>query len=360
MELYSIIKNYGPGNVLLWKFSGEDFNDNSQLIVNDAEEAIFIYDGKILEIFKGGKYTLNSDNYPFINGLRRMITGGVNPFSCKVYFISKAHKLEILWGTDSPIQIRDAEFKFMVGIRARGSYSLKIDDSKNFYLKLVGNNISSYAVEDVQKSFKSLFIMNIKNKLANLMSDMKMTVLDMSSQLEKTSSQMKPLLQPIFDEYGLKIINFYIVDISIPEDDPNYQRISEAYSKKASVKIQGEDWSRIQTSEILKDAVNNPNGGMATLGAQLGAGLAVGTVAGSGMGHGVITPLTSISALSPQNESSLSENKCLNCGLNNESNAKFCQECGNPIPVKKQYCANCGAELKPNAKFCIDCGTKRV
>ena len=350
MELYSIIKNDGPGNVLLWKFRGEDFNDNSQLIVNDAEEALFIYDGKIIQTFTGGKYTLNTDNYPFIKGLRKMITGGVNPFSCKVYFINKIHRLELLWGTDSPIQIRDSEFKFMVGIRARGSYSLQIEDSKNFYLKLVGNNTQGYTIEEVQKSFKSVFVMHIKNKLATVMKEMNMTVLDMSTQLISIANEMKPQLQTVFDEYGLKIVNFYIIDISIPEDDPNYKRISEAYSKKASVDIQGQDWSKIQTAEILRDAVNNPNGGMGAFGAQLGAGLAVGSVMGSGMAQNVISPLEKTNPPASPNPVVVN---CVECGASNDGTAKFCSECGKPLP-KKQFCSNCGSEMKPGAKFCIE------
>lgn len=359
MELYSVIKNLGPGNVLLWKFPGEDFNDNSQLIVNESEEALFVYDGVIQSVFTGGKYTLNTDNYPFIKSLRKLMSDGVNPFNCKVYFINKIHKLELLWGTDSPIQIRDAEFMFMVGIRARGSYSLRVDNAKNFYLKLVGNNMPSYSVDDVQKSFKSVFVMHIKNNLANIMKELKMTVLDMSTQLISIATDLKPQLQSIFDEYGLSIVNFYIIDISIPDDDPNYQRISEAYSKKASLKIQGSDWSKIQTAEILKDAVNNPNGGMGAFGAQLGAGLAVGSTMGIGMAQNVISPLSAPVPIPTVASTDLSETKCQKCDTVNDSSAKFCLECGEPFPAKKQYCIKCGTEMKPSAKFCIECGTKK-
>ena len=72
MELYSVIKNDAPRGqkFAIWKFYGEDFKNGSQLIVNEAEEAIFVKDGMIQNIFSAGKYTLDTNNYPFITAFR--------------------------------------------------------------------------------------------------------------------------------------------------------------------------------------------------------------------------------------------------------------------------------------------------
>lgn len=45
--------------------------------------------------------------------------------------------------------------------------------------------------------------------------------------------------------------------------------------------------------------------------------------------------------------------KCLNCSHINTDGAKFCQECGSPLPHK---CTNCGTINDPQAKFCMNCG----
>lgn len=47
---------------------------------------------------------------------------------------------------------------------------------------------------------------------------------------------------------------------------------------------------------------------------------------------------------------------CASCDTENESDAKFCIECGSSL--KKKDCASCGAENKNNAKFCAQCGQK--
>ena len=47
--------------------------------------------------------------------------------------------------------------------------------------------------------------------------------------------------------------------------------------------------------------------------------------------------------------------KCLNCGAELDAGAKFCMECGTPVPQVKK-CVQCGMELPLKAKFCFGCG----
>ena len=48
--------------------------------------------------------------------------------------------------------------------------------------------------------------------------------------------------------------------------------------------------------------------------------------------------------------------KCVECGAEVASGAKFCSECGAKI-IRKIFCSECGTELKPDQKFCSECGT---
>ena len=85
-----VIKNTGPGELLIWRQPEEDFNTNSTLIVMPGEEAIFIKGGNIEEVFGNGTYKLSTENYPFISRLRNAFTGGISTFNCVVYFVRKA------------------------------------------------------------------------------------------------------------------------------------------------------------------------------------------------------------------------------------------------------------------------------
>lgn len=374
LELYSVIKNDKPTDELVWKFWGEDFNNNSQLIVMESEEALFVKDGVIVETFTGGKYTLNTSNYPVIGRLRRFISGGESAFNCKVYFIDKTHKLELFWGTDSPIQIRDAEFGFMVQVSARGSYSVQIKDSKKFFNKLVGN-VQTFSTLEINTYFRTVFQTKMKTKLATIMKEQNKTILDMNTELEKIAEEMTPEFENVLDEYGIRLVNLYISDISIPETDPNYALINDAYAQKGILKVQGETWGKLSAKELLKDLANNPGaGGVAAAGAGMGMGMAAGGVFGNlanqmfepmqkqvqNDSNVAQTPTTSRFAPKSQTEKKDEDTmKCPNCGTTISKNTKFCSECGIKIENKEIFCKNCGNKMSTTSKFCENCGTRR-
>ena len=276
--LYSVIKNDRPFDELVWKAPIEDFNTNTQVIVMESEEALFVKDGIVVETLGGGRHTLNTANYPFIEKLQKVVSGGTSPYSCQIYFIDKAHKLELLWGTDSPIQMRDAEYNFAVGVRARGSYSIQVNDAKKFFVKLVGNTFS-FTKEELNNRFRSAFQMKIKTIVATAMKNSHLTILDMNTELETISKMAETELAEVLDEYGIRLVNFYVSDISIPENDPNYAIINSAYAnshaKNIEAKIEGDNWGKFTAKELLKDIANNPNaGGAAAMGAGIGVGAA--------------------------------------------------------------------------------------
>jgi len=53
-----VIKNSGPGELLIWRQPEEDFNTNSTVVVMPGEEAIFIKGGVIEQVFENGSYRL--------------------------------------------------------------------------------------------------------------------------------------------------------------------------------------------------------------------------------------------------------------------------------------------------------------
>ena len=65
-----VIKNSGPGELLIWRQPEEDFNTNSTLIVMPGEQAVFIKGGTVEQVFENGTYKLSTENYPFISRLK--------------------------------------------------------------------------------------------------------------------------------------------------------------------------------------------------------------------------------------------------------------------------------------------------
>jgi hypothetical protein len=48
--------------------------------------------------------------------------------------------------------------------------------------------------------------------------------------------------------------------------------------------------------------------------------------------------------------------ECSKCKAKNRSGAKFCGECGEPLPGSEAKCGNCGAMVPADKKFCGSCG----
>lgn len=280
-----VIKNSGQGNLLIWRQPEEDFNTNSTLIVMPGEEAIFVNDGQIEQIFSNGTYKLDTNNYPFISRLRNAFSGGISTFNCVVYFVRTAVSMEIFWGTDSPIQVRDPIFSIICDVRARGSYKVAISDSGKFLTKLIGNNICFKTQEELTEFFRSEFLMHIKSKLAEAIKSSGEELIGINSRQAEIAGKVSEVINTIFDDYGISLQVFSIESIDIV-DNENRQKLEDAISSKGVMGILGDNWDKQKQFELLKDVANNPNsGGIAGLGAGLGMGLGAGNAFGNMAGN---------------------------------------------------------------------------
>ena len=286
-----VIKNSGPGELLIWRQPEEDFNTNSTLVVMPGEEAIFIKGGVVEQVFENGTYKLSTENYPFISRLRNVFTGGISTFNCVVYFVRKALSMEILWGTSSPIQVRDPVMMIMTSVRARGAYKVTIENGAKFLTELRGNNIPFTVQDELTKYFDNQFQQHIKSSIAKAMLNAHREILGICADQVSLAQNIQPILQEIFDDYGIKLVTFSIAGIDIPENDPNRQKLEDAFASRGVMNILGADWGRQQASEILRDVASNPGaGGIAATGAGVGMGMAAGGVLG-GMAQQMFAPM---------------------------------------------------------------------
>ena len=279
-----VIKNSGSGELLIWRQPEEDFNTNSTLIVMPGEEAIFIKGGTVEQTFENGTYHLSTENYPFIGRLRNAFTDGVSTFNCVVYFVRTAHSVEIRWGTDSPIQVRDKLLGIATKLRCRGSYKIQIDNPVTFLDKLIGNNVPFQLQEELNKYFINEFQSKIKSVIARAINESNTEILGIDARLDEFSEIIEPYMQEILDDYGLKCVKFVVAAIDIDDDElrrrydeigmDSIAKLRGAQADKAVMGILGDDWARQQAANILGDLANNPGaGGVAAAGAGMGMGI---------------------------------------------------------------------------------------
>ncbi len=288
-----VIKNTGPGDLLIWRQPEEDFNTNSTLIVMPGEQAIFVKGGNIEQVFENGTYQLSTNNYPFISRLRNAFTGGISTFNCVVYFVRKADSKEILWGTATPIQLRDKVWGIRTEARVRGAYKVRIENPAKFLEKLAGNNNRYETQSDLNKYFNNEFQGKFKSAVSRFLNALQRELIGIDEYMDEISQQIHPDIDEILSEYGMKCVSFSIAGMDIDTtkydtlDESQLQLIAETrkhQGDRAGLDILGADWSRVKDYEIKKDLVNNDSaGGIASLGAGLGMGIgaigAFGTVA---------------------------------------------------------------------------------
>ena len=71
----SVIKYEGKNDSFVWKHPIEDFNWGSQLIVHESQEAIFMMNGRALDLLGPDRYTLETENLPLIGRVVDAPTG---------------------------------------------------------------------------------------------------------------------------------------------------------------------------------------------------------------------------------------------------------------------------------------------
>lgn len=285
-----IIKNSGPGDLLIWKQPEEDFNTNSKVVVMPGEVAIFINEGNVEQVFESGTYQLSTNNYPFISRLRNAFSGGISGFHCVVYFVRTAHSEEIRWGTDTPIQVRDKVWGIRTDLRARGSYKIQIDNPVKFLEKLLGNNIGYETQEGLNKYFMNEFQSKIRTIIATGVNELNTELIGLDAKLDEFSQKLEPLIDEELQEYGMRCKNFNIAALDV--DDEKYNAMDEAQveairkrniaaGNRAEMDILGENWGKFQAANIMQDIAQNPNAGaIGTMGAGLGVGMMAGGMFG--------------------------------------------------------------------------------
>ncbi len=250
--LISVIKYEGANDVFVWKHPTEDFNLGSQLIVHESQEALFFCDGRALDLFGSGRYTLETQNIPVISELYKLPTGGDAIFHSEVYFINLVTQMGIKWGTDSKVRLFDPASGLYIEIGACGNFNLRVNDSRKLIIKLVGAERSLAQGEILDNGiayrsgmFKALVMNKVKSNLARVIKEQNINILEIDAYLDTLSEIMRSVINETLDEYGLVMPEFYITSVITPDDDPNFKRLKQQFADK-TLKVREEEIRRAE------------------------------------------------------------------------------------------------------------------
>lgn len=243
-----------------------DIKLGAQLIVNENQEAVFFRDGKAMDRFSPGRYTLTTANVPLITRILT-IPWEKSPFQCQVYYIGKQTFLDQKWGTRQPITFRDPDFG-MVRLRSFGKYSFRVADSEVLINTLVGTQ-GKYTTEEATSFLRDMIVA----RLTDLLGTLKAGMLDLPSRYDEVASGTRAKVAEDFAKYGLELVDFFVNAITPPEE------VQKAIDARSSMGAVGD------LNAFIKFQAANSMQKMAESG---GSGGAMGM--GMGAGFGMMMP----------------------------------------------------------------------
>ena len=249
MAVIDVVKmDFAPG-VFARKFPGQELSAKTQLIVSESQEAVFIKEGKAYGPFGPGRYKLDSRNYPILTPLIKIFTKD-SPFTAEVWFIQRAFKLDVKWGTAGAIQVEDPKYHIMLPVRGFGQYGIRIVDSTKFLVKLVGT-LPAFTEKTLSDYFRGVIVTRVKDLIGEYMIDKQVSVLQLAARLTDISKEIERQVSEEYEEFGVRIVKFNVNSISTDENDPAVKKLREALAKKAEMDIIGYTYQQERSFDTL-------------------------------------------------------------------------------------------------------------
>ncbi len=248
-------------DTMVWRFDrrGQAIKYGAKLTVREGQAAVFIHEGQLADVFQPGLYMLETNNMPILTTLQHWDHGFQSPFKSEVYFVNTTRFNDQKWGTKNPIMARDPEFG-PVRLRAFGTYAMRVSDPGKFLTEIVGTD-GEFTSDEISFQIRNIIVQEASQVLAKA----GIPVLDMAANLADLGKVIANAIAPKVAEYGLSIPEFYIENISLPEE------VEKALDRRTSMGVVG-DLNRYMQYNAA-ESMSQPGSAM---GSAMGAGMGMG------------------------------------------------------------------------------------
>jgi excisionase family DNA binding protein len=246
-----------------------DFRIGSQVIVREAQNAVFFRDGKALDSFGAGRHTITTANVPLLVDFIGKAFGERSPFTAEVYFVSLREFANQKWGTPQPILVRNPGVGLGIALlQGYGNYGFQVHDPQQVVTQLVGA-ISGYRMKDIQSRLRSMLLSKLQDLLGETTEAS--SVPELIGLIEEIGAGVRAKAQDDFRALGFTLKSFYIESLK-PSD-------KSAEELRAMGMLDMQTYTQLQAADAMREAAQNPSGG-AGLTAGIGAGMGIGGALG--------------------------------------------------------------------------------
>ena len=345
-HLIDVVRYNGAdtANVLAWKHPNTALKPGTILDVMPHQLAVFVKSGRVAAVYSEGRHKVEGNSAPFLTGLTKMLTGGVDPYSSMLYFINKPDQMNMLWGV-GPIGVPVPGLAFdprssalTIPAGANGQYTIALDYENSDDPQVQANNskhleafLNQFVLghdevsrDDVKKMVCQQINESARTIIGKVLQLMKLPIEQIDSHTSEIRAaieqqlQVDGVLQRIEDEYGLKISDFRLNELMIDKSSKEW----EQYEKRANMmenrgadaesnlyvtqqqcagrmtmtdakaydqRQRGYTFQQEHTLDVLKTAAANTGSGSDLMngGIGLGVGLGAGGVIAKGLGGAI-------------------------------------------------------------------------
>ena len=253
-------------DTLVYRFEryGNEIKYGAMLTVREGQQAVFVNEGKIADVFEPGMYKLETNNLPILSTLEGWPHGFESPFKAEVYFFNTRRFVNLKWGTRNPLMLRDREFG-AVRLRAFGTYGIRVTEPAVFLREIVGTD-GHFTTDEITHQLRNMIVARFSNILGNS----QIPVLDLAGNYDQLGQFLTQRIAPEIREYGLELTRMLVENISLPPE------VEAALDKRTSMGLVGDlsDYVTFQTGNSMEKAAENPSGG-ASDAIGLGVGVAM-------------------------------------------------------------------------------------
>ena len=248
-------------DTMVWRYEtrGRAIKYGAKLTVREGQAAVFVHEGQLADVFTPGLYMLETNNLPVLTRLQHWDHGFRSPFKSEVYFVSTTRFNDLKWGTRNPVITRDPEFG-PVRLRAFGTYSMRVTDPGVFMTEIVGTD-GEFTADEISFQLRNVIVQEFSRMIASA----GIPVLDMAANTADLGRIVATAIAPTVAQYGLTIPEFYIENISLPDE------VEKMLDKRTSMGIVG-DLNRFG-QYAQAESMLNASAGDNAMGAGLGAGM---------------------------------------------------------------------------------------
>ena len=244
-----------------------DYRIGSQVIVREAQAAVFFRDGNALDVFRAGRHTITTANIPLLISLIGKAFNDRTPFPAEVYFVSMKEFANEKWGTPQPIIVRNPGMGLGVALlQGFGTYSFQVKDPQQFVTQIVGTQ-GTYHTTDIEERLRTILLSKLQDVLGETTAAN--SVVQLIGLTEEVGAAVRAKAQDDFESIGIQLKSFYIGNLK-----PSSKSAQELRDMGM---LDMATYTQLQAADAMRDAAQNPSGG-AGLTAGIGAGMGIGNL----------------------------------------------------------------------------------